>query len=137
VAVSLREAIEAWYDGLAAEGAGELAGGGSAGHWLRQAALESLIAQRMAAWAVVSIHRALLAGATLPQAADAAGITCAQAAERWRSWADGQRQLRRQVPGLGLGEDDYLRAASVIEADAAAAHREMPAGCGHAGGQRK
>ncbi len=48
---------------------------------------------------MVSIHRALLAGATLAQVADAMGMTCAGAAERWRCWADGQRQLGQQVPG--------------------------------------
>lgn len=123
----LREAIGAWCAGLDAASAAELAGAGGAGYCLRQAALESVIAQRMAARAVVSIHRALLAGATLAQVADVAGMTCAEAAERWRSWADGQRRLGRQVPGLGLSEREFLRAAAVIEADAAA--------CGHAGGK--
>jgi hypothetical protein len=99
--------------------AGELAGDGGPGWLLGQAALESVIAARMAARAVVSMHRALLAGASLAQVADAAGVSSAEAARRWKSWADGQRELGRQVPGLGVSERDYLRAAAVIGADAA------------------
>lgn len=117
VPTGLREAIDVYYAGTAEGVAVELAGADDACYWLRQAALESVIAQRMAVRAVVSIHRALLAGATLAQVADAASMTCAEAAERWRSWADGQRQLRQQrqqVPGLGLSEAEYLRAAAVI-----------------------
>ena len=114
VPAGLREAIDVYYAGTAEGVAVELAWADDARYWLRQAALESVIAQRMAVRAVLSIHRALLAGATLAQVADAAGMTCAEAAERWRSWADGQRQLRRQVPGLGLSEAEYLRAAAVI-----------------------
>ncbi len=45
----LREAAGAWCAGLDAASAAELAGAGSAGYCLRQAALESVIAQRMAA----------------------------------------------------------------------------------------
>jgi hypothetical protein len=114
VPAGLREAIDVYYAGTAEGVAVELAGADDACYWLRQAALESAIAQRMAVRAVVSVHRALLAGATLVQVADAAGMTCAEAAEQWRSWADGQRQLRQQVPGLGLSEAEYLRAAAVI-----------------------
>ena len=112
VPFGLRETVEAYFDA-------ELAGDGSAGWWLRQAARESVIAARMAARAAVSVHRALLAGATLAQVADAAGVSRAEAAERWRSWADGQRELARQVPGLGVSERDYQRAAAVISADLA------------------
>ena len=108
----LREAVDAYFAGVAESIAVELAGADDAGYWLGQAALESVIAQRMAARAVLSMHRALLGGATLAQVADAAGLTCAEAAGRWRSWADGQRQLKQQVPGLGMSEHDYLRAAA-------------------------
>jgi hypothetical protein len=121
VPAGLREAIDVYYAGTMEAVVVELAGADDAGHWLRLAALESVIAQRMAARAVASIHRALLAGATLAQVADAAGMTCAEAAERWRSWADGQRQLGQQVPGLGLSEREYRRAAAVIGEGAALA----------------
>jgi hypothetical protein len=132
VPAGLREAVDVYYAGIAESVAVELAGADDAGYWLGQVALESVIAQRMADLAVVSMHRALLAGATLAQVADAAGMTCAGAAERWRSWADGQRQLKRQVPGLGLSERDYLRAA------AAAGARTGPAPeSGHASTERR
>jgi hypothetical protein len=128
----LREAIDVYYAGIAESVAVELAGADDAGYWLGQVALESVIAQRMAALAVLSMHRALLAGATLAQVADAAEMTCAEAAGRWRSWADGQRQLKQQVPGLGLSERDYLRAA------AAAGTRTDPAPeSGHANTERR
>jgi hypothetical protein len=129
VPAGLREAVDAYCAGIAESVAVELAGADDAGYWLGQAGLESVIAQRMAARAVLSMHRALLAGATLAQVADAAGMTCAEAAGRWRSWADGQRQLGRQVPGLGLGEQEYLRAAAAVCAG-------RP-GTGHAGGETR
>jgi len=119
VPAGLREAVEAYFTGLEKASAAELAGGGSADWLLEQAALESAIAARMAARAVVSIHRSLLAGATLAQVADAAGTSSAEVARRWMSWADGQRELARQVPGLGISERDYLLAAAVVSADAA------------------
>lgn len=111
VPAGLRGTVEAYFDA-------ELAGDDSAGWWLRQAARESVIAARMSARAAVSVHRALLAGATLAQVADAAGVSNAEAAERWRSWADGQRELARQLPGLGISERDYRLAAAAVSADA-------------------
>lgn len=39
------------------------------------------------------MHRAILAGATPGQVADAAGMSVRGAFERWQRWADGQRQL--------------------------------------------
>lgn len=124
----LREAIDGYYAGLAAASAAELAGAGSAAYYLRQAALESVIAERMAACAAVSVHRALLAGATLAQVADATGVTSAEAAARWRSWADGQRRLGQQVPGLGLSEGEYRRAAATAGRGAASGVRCLNAG---------
>lgn len=116
----LPEAIDSYRAGLSAATAAQLAGAGSAAYYLRQVALESLIAQRMAVRAVVSIHHGLLAGATLAQVTGAAGMSSAEVAARWQSWADGQRGLEQQVPGLGLSERDYRRAAAVIGAAAVA-----------------
>ena len=93
----LPEAIDSYRAGLSAATAAELAGAGSAAYYLQQVALESLIAQRVAVRAVVSIHHGLLAGATLAQVAEAAGMSSAEVAARWRSWADGQRRLEQQV----------------------------------------
>jgi predicted nucleic acid-binding protein len=121
VPAGLRETVEEYFDA-------ELAGDGSAGWWLRQAARESVITARMAARAAVSVHRALLAGATLAQVADAAGVSRAEA-ERWMSWAGGQRELARQVPGLGVSGRDYQIAAAAVSAGLA--------GSGQTGGKRE
>ena len=131
VPAGLREAIGAYQAGLAAAGPAELAGAGDAGYYLRQAALETAIAQRMAARAAASIHYGLLAGVTLAQIADAAGMTDAEVAACWRAWADGQRHLAQWCPGLGVSEREYQRAAAVVAADAAAG--SLP-GHEHAGG---
>jgi hypothetical protein len=109
---SLREALDAYDAGLAAASPAELAGAGGVGYYLRQAALETAIAQRMMARAAVSIHCGLLAGATLAQIADATGMSSAQVAACWRAWADGQRRLEQRCPGLGVSEREYQRAAA-------------------------
>jgi hypothetical protein len=115
------EAIDAYGAGLAAATVAELTGTGSAGYYLRQVALESVIAQAMAARAAASIHYGLLAGAAPAQIADAMGITGAEVARRWRAWADGQRRLEECCPGLGMREREYRRAAAVIGEGAALA----------------
>ena len=56
VPAGLREAIDAYDAGLAAASPAELTGGGDVGYYLRRAALETVIAQRMAARAAASIH---------------------------------------------------------------------------------
>jgi hypothetical protein len=131
---SLREAIEAYDDGLAAASPAELAGAGGAGYYLRRAALETAIAQRMTARAGASLHYGLLAGATLAQIADATGMSSTQVVACWRAWADGQRCLERQCPGLGVGEREYQRAAAAAGEGAGAGRLT---GGGRAGGQRK
>jgi hypothetical protein len=109
---SLREALDAYDGGLAATSPAELAGAGGVGYYLRQAALETAIAQRMMARAAASIHCGLLAGATLAQIANATGMSSAQVAACWRAWAAGQRRLGQRCPGLGVGEREYQRAAA-------------------------
>ena len=131
VPAALWEAIDAYRAGLAAASPAELAGGGDVGYYSRQAALETAIARRMAARAAASIHCGLLAGATLAQIADAAGVSSAEAAACWQAWADGQRHLGQRCPGLGVSEREYQRAAAVVAAGAAAG--SLP-GSGHAGG---
>jgi hypothetical protein len=130
VPASLREAIDAYDAGLAAASPAELAGAGDAGYCLRQAALETAIAQRMAARAAASIHNGLLAGATLAQIADATGMSSTQAAACWRAWADGQRCLGQRCPGLGVSEREYQQAAAVVAAGS------LP-GSGPAGGRTR
>jgi hypothetical protein len=108
-------AMDAYRAAFAAASAEELVGGGSAVYHVRQAALETVIADRMRIRAVISIHRALLAGASMDEIAHVLGSSRADVAQRWRSWADGQRALRAQYPGLGLGLGEYERVAALVE----------------------
>jgi hypothetical protein len=132
VPTGLWEAIDAYDAGLAAASPAELTGAGDVGYYLRQAALETAIAQRMAARGAASIHYGLLAGARLAQIADAAGMSNAEVAACWQAWADGQRHLEQWCPGFGVSEREYQRAAAVVAAGAAA--DSLP-GSGHAGGR--
>jgi hypothetical protein len=56
---------------------------------------------------VISAHRALLAGADVGEVPAAMGCSCSVLIRRWRSWAEGQGELARQVPGLGLAEEAF------------------------------
>jgi hypothetical protein len=108
----LREAVDAYRDAVDAATVAELLGGGSAAFYLHLAALEAAIADRAAVHAVISIHRALLAGALVRQIADATGLTADQVTARW-AWAEGQVRLREQI-GTGMTREEYSRAAAVL-----------------------
>lgn len=110
----LREAPEAFDAALAASSARELAGGGDAGSCLRQVALQNAVADRMRIGATTGIHRALAMGAAPAELAHVLGASVAEVAGRWRTWARGQRRLRDQCPGLGLGRDEYEQVAAVL-----------------------
>lgn len=111
------EAMDAYRAAFDAASADELTGRGSAAYYLRRAALEAVIARRMRIRTVISIHRALLAGISVGEIAHVLGSSHADIAECWRSWADEQRGLNAQCPGLGLGEREYDQVAAVIGAD--------------------
>ena len=110
----MREALEAFDAALAASSARELAGGGDAGYYLRQVALQNAVAERMRAGAMIDIHRALVAGAAPGEVAHVLGVSVTEVAGRWRAWAEGQRRLRDWCPGLGLGRDEYEQVAAVL-----------------------
>lgn len=110
----LREALEAFGAALAGSSVRELAGDGDAGYYLRQAALQNVVAERMRIGAVIDIHRALVAGAVPAEVAHVLGVSVTEMAGRWRAWAEGQRQLRDRYPGLGLGRDEYEQVAAVL-----------------------
>ena len=110
----LREALEAFGAALAASSARELAGGGDAGYYLRQVALQDAVAERMRIGATIDIHRALVAGAAPAEVAHVLGASVTEVAGRWRTWAEGQRSLRDWCPGLGLGRDEYEKVAAVL-----------------------
>jgi hypothetical protein len=110
----LREALEAFDAALAASSARELAGGGDAGYYLRQVALQNAVAGRMRIGATIDIHRALVVGAAPAGVAHVLGGSVTEVAGRWRTWAEGQRRLRDWCPGLGLGRDEYEQVVAVL-----------------------
>ena len=110
----LGEALDAFSAAFAASSVRELAGCGDAGYYLRQVALQNVVAERMRTGATIDIHRALVAGAGPAEVAHVLGVSAAEVAGRWRAWAEGQRRLREQFPGLGLGRDEYERVAAVL-----------------------
>lgn len=113
--LGLWEAVDAYQRAVGTASAAELAGGGDAAFHLRQAALETVIERRMAVHAVISIHRALLAGAPVTQVARATGLSPGQVAARWAAWADGQVRLGERT-GIGMTRQEYERAAAAITA---------------------
>ena len=60
-------------------------------HHLEELALMTVAAEWLTRWQPISMHRALLAGATPDQVADAAGTSVQAMYEQWKQWADGQR----------------------------------------------
>jgi len=113
--LGLWEAVGLLQDAVGAATVAELTGGGSVAWYLRQAALEAVIERRIAVHAVISIHRALLAGAAVPQITQATGLSLGQVAARWAAWADGQVRLRERT-GTGMAPEEYQRAAAAITA---------------------
>jgi len=105
------EAMDAYQDMMGRATAAELLGGGDAGFCLRVAALETAIARRAGVRAVISIHRALLAGAAVTQIAAVTGLSPDQVAARWAEWADGQLRLSERG-GTGMTREEYERAAA-------------------------
>jgi hypothetical protein len=111
--MGLWEAVDACRAAVGTATAAELLGGGSAEFYLDLAAVETAIARRAAVHAVISIHRALLAGASVRQIADVTGLSPDQVAARWAEWADGQVRLRERT-GTGMAGEEHGRAAAVL-----------------------
>jgi hypothetical protein len=128
-----REAVEAFSAAFAASSARELTGGGDAGYYLRQVALQNVVAERMRIGATIGIHRALVAGAAPAEVAHVLGVSVTEVAGRWRTWAEGQRRLQDRWPGLGLGRDEYEQVAAVL-ADAGNHGPGQFTGCSCQGG---
>ncbi len=113
--LGLWEAVDACRRAVDTATVAELAGGGDAAFHLRQVALEAVIERRIAVRAVISIHRALLAGARVAQVARATGLSGSQVAARWAAWADDQVRLFERT-GLGMAPEEYGRVAAAITA---------------------
>jgi hypothetical protein len=111
--MSFWEAVDAYQGAVDAATAAELLGDGSAGFYLHLAALEAAVARRAAVYAVISIHRALLAGAAVRQIAEVTGLSADQVAARWTEWADGQVRLRERI-GDGMTREEYERVAAAV-----------------------
>jgi len=111
--MGLWEAVDGYRDAIDAATAAELTGAGDAAFYLCLAALEAAIADRAAVRAVISIHRALLAGAGVRQIAGVTGLCADQVAARWTQWADGQVRLRERT-GIGMTREEHDRAAAVL-----------------------
>jgi hypothetical protein len=62
-------------------------------HHLEELALSTVTAEWLTRWQPIAMHRAILAGATLAQVSEAAGMSVRDVYERWQKWADGQRQF--------------------------------------------
>ena len=108
------QALEVLQRDFEAASVAELTGHGSAGYYVRQAGLEMVVAERMRMWAAISVHRALRAGASVVELAQATGLTCEQVAERWRAWADGQWRLNERCPGLGMRAGEYADVVAAL-----------------------
>jgi hypothetical protein len=75
-------------------------------HHLEELALMTVSAEWLARWQPIAMHRAICAGATSQQVAEAAGMGVRRAFERWERWAGIQRQSI--VAGRpGVAEVDY------------------------------
>jgi hypothetical protein len=107
----LWEALDAFTSGFTAASARELTGGGDGRYYVRQAAVENVIAERMRVRATIGVHRALAGGVAAVEVAHVLGVSVEELSGRWRQWAEGQRRLRHRYPGLGIGQAEYQQAA--------------------------
>ena len=60
-------------------------------HHLEELVPMTVAAEWLTRWQPISMHRALLAGATPEQVAEAAGTSVRGMYDQWTQWADGQR----------------------------------------------
>jgi hypothetical protein len=80
-------------------------------HHLEELALMTVSAEWLTRWQPISMHRAILAGATPGQVAEAAGLSVRDVFERWERWADGQRGLvLAGRPGVSAEAYETVRA---------------------------
>ena len=82
---------------------------------LSELACMSALAQWLARWQPINIHRALLKGASVEDVAAAFGGSADETARAWYQWADGQR--RWSTGGrLGLTAGEYEKISAIFTA---------------------
>ncbi len=79
-------------------------------------------------WLPIHIHRALLAGASVEEVADAAGVEFAEATRLWRQWSDGQYALQEAMPTLPDKTAEYDLVDDLIRRAAYDRNRSNPVG---------
>jgi hypothetical protein len=82
---------------------------------LAELAVMSALAAWLDRWAPISVHRAVLGGATPTQVADAMGTDVSTVAQRWRAWADRQRWLRESGSRFGMPPAEYATVAAALD----------------------
>jgi hypothetical protein len=84
-------------------------------HCLEHLALMAVSAEWLTRWQPISMHRAILAGATPDQVADAAGTSVRNAFEQWKHWADTQRHsIIAGRPGVTKDAYETVRARFAV-----------------------
>ena len=93
------EAVDAYRELLLAGVPGSC---DDAAHAVRLLRLEAVISEWIGRRVMISVHRALAAGADPAGVAAAAGTSLQEVSAWWQEWARGQRLLEARCPGLGL-----------------------------------
>lgn len=84
---------------------------------LSELACLSALGYWLQAWQPLSIHRSLLAGASVQAVADACGLPVDVIRRRWQIWADGQARLYVDVQGdrrPGISQQEYEHVQAIL-----------------------
>lgn len=98
-------------------------------HDLDEVAVMAALASWLRRWLPISMHRALLRGASIEEVAAAAGVEFREATRMWREWSDGQRSLQREKPYLPDHTAEYDQVDELIRS--AAHDRTLPRPAGN------
>jgi hypothetical protein len=93
-------------------------------HDLDEVAVMAALASWLRRWLPISMHRALLRGASIEEVAAASGVEFREATRMWREWSDGQRHLQREMPHLPDHTAEHDRVDELIRS--AAHDRTLP-----------
>jgi hypothetical protein len=76
---------------------------------LEKLALMAVAARWLTCWQPISVHAAILAGATPAQVCEAAGGSVRGVFDEWERWVEGQRNLMLGERQVGVSEEEYVR----------------------------